>query len=180
MEYNEIDGDLISLALEGKFDVIVHGCNCFNTQASGIAAGMVKNFKTNTFKMEGKEYKGDINKLGTIDYTHFSMYQHTNRLPPELIMSSVEDIYYKDIYLTVVNAYTQYRYGTNHPDGQYKPVDYDAICLVMRKINHIFKFKHIGLPLIGCGLAGGSWEIVKSIIQKELKDCKVTIVKFKK
>lgn len=24
-----IKGDLIKLALDGKFDVIIHGCNCF-------------------------------------------------------------------------------------------------------------------------------------------------------
>ena len=29
MEYQEIEGDLIKLAQEGKFDVIAHGCNCF-------------------------------------------------------------------------------------------------------------------------------------------------------
>lgn len=27
MKYEEIDGDLIKLTKEGKFDVIVHGCN---------------------------------------------------------------------------------------------------------------------------------------------------------
>jgi O-acetyl-ADP-ribose deacetylase (regulator of RNase III) len=50
----------------------------------------------------------------------------------------------------------------------------------MRKINHTFKGKHIGLPQIGCGLAGGDWSRVKEIIKKELKDCKVTVVIFKK
>ena len=28
MRYEEIQGDLIKLALEGNFDVIAHGCNC--------------------------------------------------------------------------------------------------------------------------------------------------------
>jgi len=50
----------------------------------------------------------------------------------------------------------------------------------MRKINHVFKGQHIGLPKIGCGLAGGDWNIVKEIIQKELKDCNVIIVIYKK
>ena len=31
-------------------------------------------------------------------------------------------------------------------------------------MNYIFKGKHIGLPQIGCHLAGGSWDIVKEII----------------
>jgi O-acetyl-ADP-ribose deacetylase (regulator of RNase III) len=46
----------------------------------------------------------------------------------------------------------------------------------MRKINHVFKDNHIGLPQIGCGLAGGDWEIVKKIIQDEFADCNVTVV----
>jgi O-acetyl-ADP-ribose deacetylase (regulator of RNase III) len=50
----------------------------------------------------------------------------------------------------------------------------------MKKINYKFKGKHIGLPLIGCGLAGGDVTIVKKIIQEELKDCTVTIVNYKK
>ena len=43
-------------------------------------------------------------------------------------------------------------------------------------MNYRFKGKHIGLPKIGAGLAGGDWERIKGIIQKELKDCEVTIV----
>ena len=30
----EVFGDLIELALVGKFDVIVHGCNCFSTMGN--------------------------------------------------------------------------------------------------------------------------------------------------
>lgn len=30
-----IIGDLLKLADDGQFDVIVHGCNCFNTMGAG-------------------------------------------------------------------------------------------------------------------------------------------------
>ena len=30
-------GNLIDMAEQGLFDIIVHGCNCFNTMGSGIA-----------------------------------------------------------------------------------------------------------------------------------------------
>lgn len=46
----------------------------------------------------------------------------------------------------------------------------------MRKMNHEFKGKQIGLPQIGSGLGGGRWESIKLIIQQELKDCNVTVV----
>jgi len=42
-----------------------------------------------------------------------------------------------------------------------------------------FKGKHIGIPyLIGCGLAGGDTGRVLGIIEEELKDMKVTLVKL--
>lgn len=74
--------------------------------------------------------------------------------------------------LFVVNSYTQYNPGPN--------LDYEALTLCMRKINSIFKGKKIGLPQIGCGIAGGNWDLVKLIIQEELKDCDVTVVIYDK
>lgn len=153
--YKEIQGDLIDLALKGNFDVIAHGCNCFCKQKSGIAKQMSSVFDTDIFDLEINT-EGDINKLGQIDY---------------------ED---KGNNLTVVNCYTQYKYGKNHKNGDENPRDYDAIILCMRKLNHEFKSKHIGLPKIGCGLAGGDWNIVKRIIKHELKDCNVTVVMYNK
>lgn len=155
MNHTITQGNLITLALEGKFDLIAHGVNCFCTQASGLAPQMVKAFGTNEFRLEDISLKGDIRKLGAIDY--------------EVING-----------LTVINCYTQYNYGSNHKDGVEKPLDYQALTLCMRKINHIFKGKHIGLPyLIGCGLAGGNKSIVEDIISSELKDMNVTLVKLK-
>jgi O-acetyl-ADP-ribose deacetylase (regulator of RNase III) len=83
-------------------------------------------------------------------------------------------------WVKVINAYTQYKYGRNHEDGDEMPVDYDAITMAMRKINHNNKGKSIGVPLIGAGLAGGDWNVIKKIVESELKDMKVTIVHYKK
>ena len=47
-------------------------------------------------------------------------------------------------------------------------------------MNHEFKGKHIGLPQIGCGIAGGDWDVVKLLIKQELKDCDVTVVIYNK
>ena len=157
--YKEIEGDLIKLALEGNFDVIAHGCNCFCTMGAGIAPQMAKIFGCDRFFLENNQFRGDIDKLGRIEVTE-------------------KDLITKSLY--VVNAYTQYGFGSNHTNGTQIPLDYEALTLCMRKINHQFKGQHIGLPQIGCGLAGGDWTVVKTIIQKELKDCNVTIVIYKK
>lgn len=159
MSYKEVKGDLIELTLKGEFDVIAHGVNCQCVQGAGLAPQMVKVFGTDSFHLEHNDYKGDINKLGQIDY---------------------QKRYAGHKSFQVVNAYTQYKYGRNHTDGVQTPIDYEALTLCMRKINHRFAGKHIGLPKIGAGLAGGDWERIKSIIQNELTDCSVTVVIFEK
>lgn len=171
--YREIEGDLIKLALEGEFNVITHGCNCFCKMGAGIAPLFAKNFFANKFEKEGEAYIGDINKLGTIDFEYLT---HTG---DSLRISNPNDLHVGDIHVIVVNSYTQYYYGS-HPSNNGIPLDYAALILCLQKINHLFKGSTIGLPLIGCGLAGGNWDIVKPIIQKELKDMHVTIVKLPK
>lgn len=151
-----IEGDLLELAEQGQFDAIVHGCNCFNTMNSGIARQIREKYPI-AFFYDCKTEKGDMLKLGS--YTHCIPYEFE----------------YNKSFFTIINAYTQYNYGTDS-----KKVDYDALTLVMRKINFYFKGKRIGLPKIGAGLAGGNWNIINKIIEKELIDCDVTVVEYKK
>lgn len=169
-EINYIHGDLIELAKEGKFDVIAHGCNCMSTMGAGIAPQMAKAFGCDRFDME--RHGRNINKLGNIDYQTFVL--------GEKAIWSLEDAKNNrnEPELTVVNAYTQYNYGRNHKGGTITPFDYEAFTLCMRKINHIFSLKHIGLPKIGAGLAGGDWEKIEQIINCELYLCTVTIVTY--
>jgi O-acetyl-ADP-ribose deacetylase (regulator of RNase III) len=77
--------------------------------------------------------------------------------------------------LIVLNLYTQYEYGNLIPD-----VDYSAVRECMQKIKKRYSGKRIGLPLIGAGLGGGDWSKISRIIEDELGDEDVTIVKFKK
>lgn len=192
MLYQEIEGDLIQLALSGSFNVITHGMNCFGVMKTNISLQMAKTFKCDQFELEYQ--KGDINKLGQIDCC-------IGYLENKEIFMDLDGYYRNEDSLqelVVVNSYTQYNYGKM--DGVVF-LDYEALTLCMRKINHAFKGKHIGLPVIGCGLAGAIWDYrdtfekgsyeyesysigqnkdVKTIIQEELKDCDVTIVHYKK
>ena len=170
--YTEVDGDLIKLALGGKFDVIAHGCNCHSRMGAGLAPQMVKAFDCDSFIMEA--WGSTIQKLGCIDYNWFEI----NDGKVEMIDADMPNMVEKP--LAVVNAYTQYNYGRNHSDGDLRPIDYEALTLCMRKMNKEFAGKHIGLPKIGAGLAGGDWNLIKDIIKRELKDCRVTVVNYKK
>lgn len=165
-----IKGDLIRLAKKGKFDVIAHGCNCFCTQKSGIAKQMVKEFDTDSYNLE-LNGKGDCNKLGQIDYK--KIYEEKEYFGGKWVYYPDEKEFMTGKSLIIVNCYTQYKYGT---DKNY--LDYEALTLCMRKINHIFKGKKIGLPWIGCGLAGGDKNKVLDIFVKELMDVDLTIVEL--
>lgn len=151
--YREIKGDLIKLALKGEFDAITHGCNCFCNMGAGIAVPMNKTFGVGNYPLEHPNLKGNINKLGQIEFRHFPL-------------TSEKSVY-------VINSYTQYS-----PSKNTKPLDYDALRLCLRKINYSFNGNKVGLPLIGCGLAGGDPERVIPMIKEELKDCDVTLVIF--
>ena len=172
--YKEVEGNLIKLARLGIFDVVTHGCNCFCTMGAGIAPAMAEAFGCDRYDLEHEDYKGDINKLGQIDYETFVLLPDgrrlsnwvTDTLPPSSFM------------LTAVNSYTQYKYGRNHNDGMKNPLDYEALSLCMRKINKKFHGQRIGLPQIGAGLAGGNWNRIKNTIELELQDCDVTVVIF--
>ena len=153
-KYKKIYGDLIYMARGGKFDVIAHGCNCFCSMNMGISPLFAKFFKCDTYKMEQPKFKGDVNKLGTIDFESFWLTRHNK-------------------YVDVINVYTQYEYGDD-PKKVY--IDYEALKLGLRKINKIFAGKSIGLPRIGCGGGRGEWKKIDRIIKKELRDMNVTVV----
>jgi O-acetyl-ADP-ribose deacetylase (regulator of RNase III) len=172
MKINYIEGDLIKLALQGKFDVIGHGCNCYSTMGAGIAVGMARTFKCDKFDME--LIGASIEKLGNIDYKVFVLGEHAhwclddaknNRNEPEL---------------TVCNLYTQFGLGGKFGNTPYGiPFDYEAMTMCMRKMNKVFKGQHIGLPMIGAGLAMGDWSKIEQIIENELVDCTCTVVIYK-
>lgn len=167
--YREVKGDLVQLADNGEFDVITHGCNCWCNMGAGIAVPMKRKFGCDTFKLEGDKYRGVVNKLGQIDFE--TLYKEDGNW----VKYPDEGGKWVTNKLTVVNSYTQFAYGRKH-----KPLDYEALTLCMRKIGILFPGKHIGLPQIGSGLAGGDWNRIKRIIQNELSNLDVTIVIYNK
>jgi len=142
-----VHGDL--LALDQDFDAIVHGCNCHQRMGAGIAVAIKKKYP------EAWEIDRDCKltpkkRLGTIKYTTV---QHEP---------------------VVINAYTQFNYGTNTMNADYK-----AIRSCMKEIKKEFTGQRIGLPQIGAGLAGGDWNIIENIIEEELSGEDVTVVIFR-
>jgi len=170
-KYKEIEGNLFIEIFSEQYDVSLQGLNCFNTQGAGLVIPFKKHFHTDVFPME-LTGKGDINKLGQIDYKDFYLKDGNTFEVSDSTISMKR--------ITICNCYSQFNYGKNHLDGTNKPADYEALILCLRKINYEFKGLRIVMPTICCGLAGGDLDIVREIIKKELKDCYVTLVLFKK
>lgn len=148
-------GNLIQLADQGNFDVIIHGCNAFCTMGGGIAAAIALR-APKALAADQKTKKGDRTKMGT--YTR----------------ASVCDIYSRGGY-TIINAYTQYTFWDRND-----MLDYVALKTVFEKIKQDYdstvNIPRIGIPLIGAGLACGDWDKIESIIKSVgLRDLTVVV-----
>jgi O-acetyl-ADP-ribose deacetylase (regulator of RNase III) len=56
-------GNLLDLAEAGDFDIVVQGCNCFNTMDGGIAREIRERYPVAAL-VDNETLKGDYNKLG--------------------------------------------------------------------------------------------------------------------
>lgn len=135
-----ITGDIVEEFKIGKYDVLVHGCNCFCTMGSGVAKAIRAEWPE-VYEADCKTRKGSVIKLGT--YSTYS-------LPSESGQRK-----------RILNAYTQYGFGR---DGQ-KYVEYAAIKQVCKELAEydLLKSDTILIPMIGAGLGGGDWGVIESI-----------------
>lgn len=147
----EIKGDLIQLAKDGQFNVIIHGCNCFCAMGAGIAAAIREDFPE-AFTADLETPMGDRQKLGGFSLARVRWNSH---------------------FFTIVNGYTQYHYS-----GQGPLVDYDAVQLLFSKIKKKFTGAKIAYPKIGAGLGKGNWDKISRIINDELKGENHTFVRY--
>ena len=144
-------GNLIELAQEGRFEVIIHGCNCFCTMGAGIAKAIRDAFPE-AYEADLATVSGDRSKLGTYS-------------------SAV--IHRGDIEFCVINAYTQFNWR-----GRGVKVNYDAVSQVFGCIRQDFTYAKIAYPMIGAGLAGGHWPTIRDIIDAELGNADHTLVRL--
>ncbi len=146
-----IKGDLIALAQDGQFEVIVHGCNCFCSMGAGIARQIRDRFPL-AFAADLETVPGDMDKLGT--YSSAQISSSGNQF-------------------VVINGYTQYQYA-----GTGVLVDYRAIETLFKQIKKDFPQKRIGYPKIGAGLARGDWKRISKIIDQTLAGETHTLVEY--
>ena len=140
-----IKGDIT----ETELDFIAHGVNCQNKMGSGVAKALFTKFpevKTEYHKF-CERAKSSVEKFGTKN-----------------LLGEVQYVESKD--KIICNCFTQDNFGY---DGK-RYVNYRAIvdCFFLLKLER--KGETIAIPKIGCGLAGGDWNIVEQLINDTVGD----------
>lgn len=143
MTNHVIRGDLIKLALEGKFDVIVHGANCFCIMGAGIAKLIADTFPY-AYVADMHTSVGDSGKLGKFSSASVCIGPRS---------------------IEVCNAYTQYSPGAVDKSKQLKWIGQSFAA-----ISHAFPRATIAYPKIGAGIAKGDWSKIYPVICKALKN----------
>ncbi len=156
MIINEYKGNLISAFLDSKdkrINSMAHGCNCFHTMGGGIASEVSARIP-NALKADKATPYGDSSKLGKLSFW------------PEQ-SAKVQD----NLGSFVFNLYTQFHPG---PDARILAVRH-AFAL-LDKVAHPDRI--VGIPLIGCGIGGLQWEVVKNVINKSTPNLKIAVFHF--
>ena len=154
MSVNIINGDMVKhLCSADHFDAYAHQCNCFGNMGKGIAPQLAK-VVSGLLSVDKQSGIGNKNKLGT-----FTFAKHQN--------GSV-----------VYNVYGQYNYGRGKQTIN-SELRKGLVAVRQHMIDN--NLKTLGLPFIGCGLAGGDWEgfvypTIKAIFEDNSVD--VTIFKY--
>lgn len=154
-----INGNLLDLAESGHFEVILQGCNCFNTMGGGIAREIKERYPQ-AAAVDACTQRGDYNKLG--NYTKCFVPCEASAVPG----------------FTIINGYTQYNMSQGND-----VFEYTAFQVILEKIAFAYGDKSIGLPYIGMGLAGGDEKWIIPMIEEFAekvteKGGVVTLVKF--
>lgn len=151
-----ITGNIIELAKEGRFDLIVHGCNCEKSMGAGLARQIRLEFPA-AYEADLADDREPEEKLGAVSGAKIRYTNDEGKTSKFYIM----------------NGYTQL-----YARGYGVLVDYDAIRSVFATIAYHFPNARIAYPKIGAGLARGDWDVIEDIIEEELEGLDHTLVLY--
>jgi O-acetyl-ADP-ribose deacetylase (regulator of RNase III) len=135
----EVYGDLLK---QPDVDIIAHQTNCAGVMGAGIALQIKSQL------LPSVEYRKYVEKC--------KMYGSDLLGQTQLLEAPDGRI--------VANCF-----GENIPTGKGKDTDYDALMHSIAKVRNFARMNSmtVGVPgLMGCGIAGGDWKIVRDMLYK--------------
>ncbi|MEZ8987936.1 macro domain-containing protein [Vibrio breoganii] len=146
-----VNGDAIAFCEEGGGNVLVHNANIHNSFGRGFALSLYRRYPQ-SFIADSATVKGDKSKLGT--------YSVANVVSP------------KGHQFSIINVYGQ---AFMNADQDVCCVDYTALQKGLDAIAVQYKTESIVYPMIGAGLAGGSWLTISRMIRKSFSGMSHTL-----
>lgn len=143
----EIKGDILKAFKRGEIDMLAHGCNCQGKFGAGIAKQIAEQYPIVKYW-----YDTALLILGSCQIVNTNNGQF------------------------IANCFTQNKVGNAYITKR-TYLDYKSLTKCMKYINN-FCLDHnlsLGMPKIGCGLAGGSWRRVKGILEDIFTDVDLRI-----
>lgn len=144
MEIKYIKGDATEpIVISDKYSVICHCCNALGAWGKGFVVPLGKKYPIAKEKyLKFIKMTKEENRLGSVSFA---------KVTDNIIVANIIGQY---------NIYPK--------DGKI-PLDYEALEKGFKNVIEMFKTNNIPLtihmPKIGCGLAGGDWNVVEKIIK---------------
>ena len=133
--------------LDSHCDYICHQVNCQGVMGSGIARQIRDRFPI-------------------VYQTYMNRYMKWCWDKSEKLLGTIDVVYVREPNMLVINMYSQDKYGYNGKRYTSYDAFADALHAIKREVREGYT---IGFPKnIGCGLGGGNWKIISTMIEEIL------------
>ena len=155
-----IKGNLVSMMKESEKGLIglghafyTHGCNCHNAMGSGIAPQIANAYPS-------------VLRSDTLYHDSFP----TEKSKRNHMLGTAFPVPITNN-LTIINSYTQFYPG--------KDLRMSALRECFESLNRMIGSKGtLFIPMIGAGIAGGDWQLIKAVINNVTPDLQIVVVEY--
>ena len=135
-----VKGDVLSLFDKGAFEVLAHGCNCFKLMGAGVALQIARCYPQ-AMEVDAESPLLPDERLGTCSYAMLGQCR------------------------MVANMYSQFE------PGRCDPISFkEAFTLAAKELFGDWDGYDIGMPLIGCGIAGQTEETFLNCLKNAMDE----------
>ena len=138
-------GDILTPATNGGKTVVCHQVNCMGVMGGGLARQVRDKFPAvyEEYRQRCMNTTDKKHNLGLVLYSYAPLSTHG---------------------FIIANLFGQYEYGVTR-----RHTDYNALTVALADVSRRYQDCTIRIPYkIGCGLGGGDWDMVTSVIASQL------------